>query len=61
MLFSAHLILFTAFLQVLSNHTPVLVPVAMAQEYDAVTSLLWVCGTDNKTTINQVVFHNLIY
>ena len=33
------------------NHTPVLVPVPTAQEYDAKTTLWWVIGTD--TTIQK--------
>ena len=31
-----------------------------AQEYGAVTTLLWVCGTDTKTTNNHEVFLNLV-
>ena len=32
----------------------------MAQEYEAVTTLLRVCGTDTKTTNKQEVFPNLV-
>ena len=40
--------------------TPVLVPVPMAQEYEAVTTLLQVCGIDTKTTNKTEVFLNSI-
>ena len=46
-------------LAVVQKSYSVLVPVPMAQEYDAVTTLLRVCGTGNKTTNNQKVFQNL--
>ena len=37
-----------------------LVPVPMAQEYEAVTTLLQVCGIDTKTTNKTEVFLNFI-
>ena len=32
----------------------------MAQEYDAVTTLLWVCGTDTKITSKEDFFLNVL-
>ena len=40
------------------NHTTVLVPVSMAQENEAVSTLLRVCATDTKKTITNLKFFN---
>ena len=42
------------------NHTRVLVPVPMAQEHEAVTTLLRVFGTDTKTNNKQEVVPNFV-
>ena len=44
--------------QVSEDDLKVCVP--MAQEYEAVTTLLRMCGTDTKTTNKQEVFLNLV-
>ena len=41
------------------NHTPVQVHVPMAQEYEAVTTLLWVFGTGTKPVNKQEVIQSL--
>ena len=41
------------------NHTPVRVHVPMAQEYEAVTTLLWVFGTSTKPLNKQDVIQSL--
>ena len=42
------------------NHTPVLVVVPKVHEYDAVATLLRVCGNDTKTTNKQKETNNIL-